>query len=117
MKRKNIFIIITISVIILAILLVNLLLESSSKINDEHISINFEIHNCQSVESNTELLKNEFMKPLLTHSVIAEDNGLETLYLTKVSCNNISFSIPALGINSFRYKNGAASLKESLMTY
>lgn len=116
MKRKNIFIIITISVIILAILLVYLLLESSSKINDEHISINFEIHNCQSVESNTELLKNEFMKPLLTHSVIAEDNGLETLYLTKVSCNNISFSIPALGINSFRYKNGAASLKESLMT-
>ena len=116
MKRKNIFIIITISVLILAILLVYLLLESSSKINDKHISINFEIHNCSTVESNTELLRNEFIKSLLTHSVVTENNGLESLYLTKVSCDNISFSIPALGINSFRYKNGAASLKESLMT-
>jgi hypothetical protein len=56
------------------------------------------------------------LKPLLTHSVVTENNGLEMLYLTKVSCDNISFSIPALGINSFRYKNEATSLKESLMT-
>ena len=116
MKRKNIFVIITITVILLAILLVYLLLRSSSKLNDKHISINFEIHNCPTLESNTELLRSEFIKPLLTHTVITENNGLENLYLTKVSCDNISFSIPALGINSFRYKNEAASLKESLMT-
>lgn len=116
MKRKNIFVVITITVILLAILLVYLLLRSSSKLNDKHISINFEIHNCPTVESNIELLRNEFIKPLLTHTVITENNGLENLYLTKVTCDNISFSIPALGINSFRYRNEAASLKESLMT-
>jgi hypothetical protein len=108
--------VITITVILLAILLVYLLLRSSSKLNDKHISINFEIHNCPTVESNIELLRNEFIKPLLTHTVITENNGLENLYLTKVTCDNISFSIPALGINSFRYRNEAVSLKESLMT-
>lgn len=115
MKRKNIFVMITITVILLAILLVYFLLRSSSKLNDKHISINFDIHNCSALAPNVELFRNEFIKPLLIHTVITEKNGLENLYLTKVSCDNISFSIPVIGINSFRYKNEAFSLKETLM--
>jgi hypothetical protein len=116
MKRKNIYIIISIAVFLIIALLIWWLLGRQAAINEDHISINFEIHNCSAVEANSELLKNDFLKPLLAHSVITENNGLEDLIITKVSCNSQAFSIPALGINSFRYNNSAPTLKESTMT-
>lgn len=116
MKRKNIYIIISIAVFLIITLLIWWLLGRQSTINEDHISINFEIHNCSAVEANSELLKNDFLKPLLAHSIITENNGLEDLIITKVSCNSQAFSIPAIGINSFRYNNSAPTLKESTMT-
>ena len=116
MKRKNIYIIISIAVLLIIALLIWWLLGRQRAINEDHISINFEIHNCSAVEENSELLKNDFLKPLLAHSVITENNGLEDLIITKVSCNSQAFSIPAIGINSFRYNYSAPTLKESTMT-
>ncbi|MFM2392825.1 MAG: hypothetical protein RLZZ546_807 [Bacteroidota bacterium] len=116
MKRKNIYIIISIAVFLIIALLIWWLLGRQAAINEDHISINFEIHNCSAVEVNSELLKNDFLRPLLTHSVITENNGLEDLIITKVTCNSQVFSIPAIGINSFRYNNSAPTLKESTMT-
>jgi hypothetical protein len=116
MKRKNLFIIISIAVFITITFLIWWLLGRHSKLNEEHISMNFEIHNCSAAELNNDLLRSNFLKPLLEYSVVKEDNGLENLYLTSISCSDVSFSIPAIGINSLRYNATAASLKESSMT-
>lgn len=116
MKRKNLFIIISIAVFITITFLIWWLLGRHSKLNEEHISMNFEIHNCSAAELNNDLLRSNFLKPLLEYSVVKEGNGLENLYLTSISCSDVSFSIPAIGINSLRYNATAASLKESSMT-
>jgi hypothetical protein len=116
MKKKNLFVLISFAVFLLIALLIWWLLGRNSKLNEEHIALNFEIHNCTAPEKNKELLKSDFLQPLLEHFVVKESSGLENLFLTRVTCNDISFSIPAIGINSFRYNYNAPTLKESTMT-
>lgn len=116
MKRKNQYLLIGIAVALVIIGLLLWLLRRQAEINKEHISINFEVHNCASVETNKELLRNDFLMPLLMHSFVKEASGLENLIIPSVSTNKLDFSIPVIGINSFRYNSNAESLRLSNIT-
>lgn len=116
MKRKNQYLLIGIAVALVIIGLLLWLLRRQAEINKEHISINFEVHNCASVETNKELLRNDFLMPLLMHSFVKEASGLENLIIPSVSSNKLDFSIPVIGINSFRYNSNAESLRLSNIT-
>jgi hypothetical protein len=116
MKKKNLFILIG-GLFIIGILIIIWWLNNLQKeLNENHIGLTFEIHNCRGVEMDNEALKMDFLKPLLKYTMIEENGGLQTLYIPQISCDDIKFSIPAIGINTIRYNADATNLKESTMT-
>jgi hypothetical protein len=117
MKRKNIFILIGVSVVLLLIFLIWWLSNSYKSINKKHLGLTFQIHNCSAVEQNRELLRSNFLKPLLRSSMIEEKDGLQKLFIPEVLSSNYQFSIPSSGINSFRYNAEADELRLSTMTF
>lgn len=117
MKRKNLFILIGVSIVLLFIFLIWWLSNSYKSINKKHIGITFQIHNCSAVEQNRELLRSNFLKPLLRSSMIKEKDGLQKLFIPQVLSSKNQFSIPSFGINSFRYNEEADELRLSTMTF
>lgn len=116
MKRKQIFILIGLLVIILIGLLLFWLLGREAKLNSKHIGINFEIHNCSPVEKNKENLRLFFLQPLLSSNVVEEKSGLDRLFIPQIACDETIFSIPTFGINVFRYDGNAQNIKETSLT-
>ncbi len=116
MKKKNLFILIGGVFIIGILVLIWWLNNLQKELNQNHIGLTFEIHNCQDIEKDKELLRINFIKPLLKYAVVEENGGLQKLYLPQIACNNVKFSIPAIGINTFRYNSEAEDIKASSMT-
>lgn len=118
MKRKHLFIVVGLITLAVLVVLLFWLQGKETKLNPKHIGINFVIHSDTVITKNKDKLRNDFLRPLLESNVITEKSGLERLFLTRVSIDEtIKFSIPAIGINAFRYNADANSLKESSMTY
>ena len=117
MKRKNLFILIGVSVVLLLIFLIWWLSNSHKSINKKHLGLTFQIHKCSAVEQNRELLRSNFLKPLLRSSMIEEKDGLQKLFIPQVLSSKYQFSIPSFGINSFRYNAEADELRLSTMTF
>jgi hypothetical protein len=107
MKRKNLFVIIAISVALLLFLLLYFLLTTKREINEKHIQLKFVVHNCGSVVSKKSELRPEFIKPLLEQFTLKQANSsLERNYFASLSCRNgRAFCIPAQGINAIRYNS------------
>jgi hypothetical protein len=118
MKKKNQFILIGVMVIIIFIFLITKLLNLQRPINENHIGIRFEIHNCSSVEKNVADLRENFLKPLLEFSKTGgnKTETVENLFLPSVKCLDKAFCIPAFGINAIRYSSKSETLPESSMT-
>ena len=117
MKKKNLFILIALLVLLVVVVSLFALLKKQKAISPNHFGIVFEIHNCPQVETSQENLRNIFLRPLLRYSLPGKEKGIEKLIIPNVSCDNVSFSIPALGINAFRYNEEAITLNESSMTW
>jgi hypothetical protein len=116
MKKRTLFILVGILILALLISLIWWLSVREVKINDNHVGINFEIHNCLAVEKDQKLMHEKFLKPLLQFFMVEESNGREQLFIPKITCNEVSFCIPVFGMNSLRYKNDASNINETTIT-
>lgn len=116
MKKRTLFILVGILILALLISLIWWLSVREVKINDNHVGINFEIHNCPAVEKDQKLMHEKFLKPLLQFFMVEESNGREQLFIPKITCNEVSFCIPVFGMNSLRYKNDASNINETTIT-
>jgi hypothetical protein len=115
MKRKNLFILIAIVVAALLIFLIYFLNNSTKDISKEHIKLKFVIHNCANVAPKKSELRSEYIRPLLQHfSLKKSGSDLERNYFTSITCDKISFCIPAKGINAFRYNPNDISFYSSV---
>lgn len=115
MKNKYKFIIITVLVVAVFITILLFLNSAKKEINPDHIKLKFIIHSSVGVAKSEDLLKNEFLKPLLKYHLAKDKNSQENLYFTSVTCEKTSFCIPAQGINFLRY-SANSSIAESNYT-
>jgi hypothetical protein len=87
---------------------------STKSINKDHIKIKFKINAVEPYITNEELVKKEFLQPLLSSHFQVKNDGTEELFITSVELDKASFCIPVYGINCFRY---AADVPLSQSTY
>jgi len=107
MKKRNLFIAIGILIISALSLFLYYVDSNSTKIDEKHINLVFNIENI-SISNHNEL-KTQILQPLLKSSFYTENK--EVLFIPKVVHNNKSFCIPAFGLNSLRYNPSEQSLE------
>jgi hypothetical protein len=108
MKKRNLFITIGLLIISALFLILYYVDSNSTKIDDKHINLIFNLENLSSKKINANILKTEVAQPLLKSNYYVE--GKEFLFIPKIVCENFALCIPAFGINSFRYNSTETEL-------
>jgi hypothetical protein len=115
MKKKNLYVLIVIAVIAFIGLILWLLNTSKKEINPEHIKLNFIIYSQTALSEKDDLIKNDYLKPLIESNVIGNADGTENLFIAGLEIKGNKFCIPAQGINYLRY-NDKSPLNQSNYT-
>ena len=103
MKKKNLYILIVLAVLVIIGFIIWWLNTSKKEINPEHVRLNFIIYHENPIAGNDGFIKNDFLKPLLQSKVNSNANGTEDLIISSVEVRGLKFCIPAQGINILRY--------------